>query len=494
MITRPTRKETLFAVLAGITGFVGSYATAGYTRSFIMQPIDTFVVDATPGQISQYMIDNVGEEAHIIHQAMSVGIAITLFGLITLGGVAVSRRVDQPVAGIVFAGLLSWAITAGLTGELLLSLGPVVPVAAFTALGSAPEPAEPDHSRRRVLAAGAGAVGFTALGVGTGNVFAGNDLNIGETVAGASDQQIEQRFEETRGRELDLASEELPGLTSSIDNFFRTSISNFDPAVAAEDWTLTVSGEIRQDTELTYDELTDMQVEHRFNTLSCVGGDLNGEKLDTALWTGTPISDFLDEVDPEGECGCAMFRAPDGYYVQFPIECIEDGFLVWGMNGEPLPQKNGYPVRLLVPGHWGETNVKWIDEIELLEEPEDGYWEERGWEGTGPVNAVTKLWDEGITHLDDGTVELAGHAYAGTRGISRVDVSTDNGETWTEAELSDPLPDEDVWRQWRHEFEPDGTHEVVVRAVDGEGVMQTQERSSSAPSGPTGWVSRTVSE
>jgi DMSO/TMAO reductase YedYZ molybdopterin-dependent catalytic subunit len=141
-----------------------------------------------------------------------------------------------------------------------------------------------------------------------------------------------------------------------------------------------------------------------------------------------------------------------------------------------------------------ETNVKWIDEIELLEEPEDGYWEERGWEGTGPVNAVTKLWDEGITHLDDGTVELAGHAYAGTRGISRVDVSTDNGETWTEAELSDPLPDEDVWRQWRHEFEPDGTHEVVVRAVDGEGVMQTQERSSSAPSGPTGWVSRTVSE
>jgi DMSO/TMAO reductase YedYZ molybdopterin-dependent catalytic subunit len=149
---------------------------------------------------------------------------------------------------------------------------------------------------------------------------------------------------------------------------------------------------------------------------------------------------------------------------------------------------------VLVPGHWGETNVKWIQEIELLEEAEDGYWEERGWEGTGPVNTVAKLWDEGITELDDGRVELSGHAYAGTRGIERVDVSTDGGSTWTEAELSEPLPDEDVWRQYRYEFEPDGTHEVVVRAVDGEGTMQEQEQSDPAPSGATGWVQRTVTE
>jgi hypothetical protein len=149
-------------------------------------------------------------------------------------------------------------------------------------------------------------------------------------------------------------------------------------------------------------------------------------------------------------------------------------------------------VRVLIPGHWGETNVKWLDEIELLGEEMDGYWEQRGWHGTGPVNTVAKLWSE--SRLDDGAVEVAGHAYAGTRGIERVEVSTDGGESWRDADLSDPLPGDDVWRQWRHEFETDGVHDVVVRATDGEGTRQSQERSESFPSGATGWVSETVGE
>jgi hypothetical protein len=233
-----------------------------------------------------------------------------------------------------------------------------------------------------------------------------------------------------------------------------------------------------------------MPTERRFVTLRCVGEDLNGHKLDTAVWTGTPIEPLLEEVDPGGECGCAMVRAEDDYFVQFPVEALEDGFLAWGMNGQSLPQSHGYPVRVLIPGHWGETNVKWLSEIELLEEEMDGYWEERGWHGTGPVNTVAKLWSD--TTLENGNMELAGHAYAGTRGIERVEVSTNGGNTWTDAELSEPLPGEDVWRQWRHEFEPDESHDVVVRAIDGEGALQPQEESGSFPSGASGWVSKTV--
>jgi DMSO/TMAO reductase YedYZ molybdopterin-dependent catalytic subunit len=162
------------------------------------------------------------------------------------------------------------------------------------------------------------------------------------------------------------------------------------------------------------------------------------------------------------------------------------------MNGQSLPQSHGHPVRVLVPGHWGETNVKWLSEIELLDEEMDGYWEQRGWHGTGPVNTVAKLWS--TTVLENGNTELAGHAYAGTRGIDRVEVSVDGGDTWTDAELSEPLPGDDVWRQWRHEFEPEGTHDVVVRAVDGEGTLQTEERSDSFPRGATGWVTETVTD
>ncbi|SFB84867.1 Mo-co oxidoreductase dimerisation domain-containing protein [Halobiforma haloterrestris] len=253
---------------------------------------------------------------------------------------------------------------------------------------------------------------------------------------------------------------------------------------------MTITGEVGDDTTITFDELTGMPTERRFVTLRCVGEDLNGEKLDTAVWTGTPIKPLLEEADPEGECGCAMLHAADDYFVQFPIEALEDGFLAWGMNGRSLPQSHGYPVRVLIPGHWGETNVKWLQEIELLNEEMDGYWEQRGWHGTGPVNTVAKLWSD--TVLDDGTIEVAGHAYAGTRGIERVEVSTDGGDSWADAELSEPLPGDDVWRQWRYEFDPDGSHEVVVRATDGEGELQPEERSESFPSGATGWVSRTV--
>jgi hypothetical protein len=186
-----------------------------------------------------------------------------------------------------------------------------------------------------------------------------------------------------------------------------------------------------------------------------------------------------------------MLRAEDDYFVQFPVSALEDAFLAWGMNGKPLPQTHGRPVRVLVPGHWGETNVKWLEEIELLEEAVDGYWEQRGWHGTGPVNTVAKLWDD--TVLDDGRIEVAGHAYAGTRGIERVEVSVDGGDTWTDAQLSERLPGEDVWRQWRYVFDPDGSHEVVVRAVDGTGTVQPSDESSAFPSGASGWVRTTIS-
>jgi DMSO/TMAO reductase YedYZ molybdopterin-dependent catalytic subunit len=173
---------------------------------------------------------------------------------------------------------------------------------------------------------------------------------------------------------------------------------------------------------------------------------------------------------------------------------LESGFLAWGMNGKELPTAHGHPVRILIPGHWGETNVKWLTEIELLEEEMDGYWEQRGWEGTGTVKTVAKLWNEGITTLDDGRVELAGHAYAGTRAVSRVEVSTDGGDSWHDADLSEPLPDEDVWRQWRYTFRPDGSHEVVVRATDSDGTVQVKDDADRFPAGASGWVRRTVTE
>ena len=480
------RVGLLFAALAGITGVAGSYALAGYTRQFLVAPIDALVVRLTPGPIVAWMIENVGEEAHLIHIGMSVVIAAGLLAVTALAGLVIAHRLDRPIAGVGVAGALAWAVAASITLEPLLAFGTALPVALFTAIGAAPV-SRPDHdpSRRRAIVSGVSALTFVALSAGLGRLATGEDSESDAEISA----EVTRRLDEADEKSLDVAGD-IPGLVSSFGEFYNTDIAEFDPDLSAEEWSMTITGEVDRELTVGFEELTDMPTEHRFVTLRCVGEDLNGHKLDNAVWTGTPIKPLLEEVDPGGECDCVMLHAEDGYYVQFPVAALEDGFLAWGMNGKPLPQSHGRPVRVLIPGHWGEVNVKWLSEIELIDEETDGYWEERGWHGTGPVNTVAKIWSD--TVLDSGNVEVAGHAYAGTRGIERVEVSTDGGDTWEDAELSEPLPGEDVWRQWRHEFEPAGSHEVVARAIDGDGNRQQEERTDSFPSGAAGWVRQKV--
>jgi DMSO/TMAO reductase YedYZ molybdopterin-dependent catalytic subunit len=263
-----------------------------------------------------------------------------------------------------------------------------------------------------------------------------------------------------------------------------------DPDVDPETWTLTVTGAVEEEVTVDLAEVRAMESREEFVTLRCVGESLNGRKMDNALWTVVDVMPLLERAGVPDEC-CVMLRADDGYFEEFPLSALRNGLLAYRMNGRDLPRAHGAPVRALIPGHWGEINVKWLTEIEVLEAPEDGYWEQRGWHGTGPVETVAKL--HVTNRLSDGRFEVAGHAYAGTRGIDRVEVSTDGGETWTDATLSEPLPGTDVWRQWVYRYDPpEGAHEVVVRATDGEGTLQSSEESGAFPSGPTGWVSQTL--
>jgi DMSO/TMAO reductase YedYZ molybdopterin-dependent catalytic subunit len=498
MFSVSIQRRALLSLLTGVTAVALSYAVSGWSPSFVASPIDKLIVTATPGWIVTLMIENVGEAGHLTHIGLSLAIVVGLFGLLSLAGLRLSARLAQPIAGGALAAGGAWLLATALTSEPALAAAPAVATALFTTIGGLQTPVGEDYSpavavdpaRRRILATAASALGVTGVAVLGGQRFHGGDpLEAAPNSAGA-----EGRLQDAAANSLDLASDDLLGLVSPIEEFYNVDIAEFDPEVSTEEWSLTFTGDVGTERTVTYEEVTDMPAEDRLVTLRCVGEQLNGRKLDTAVWTGTPIRPLLESVDAEGNCDCAMLRGRDDYFVQFPIDVLAEGFLVWGMNGRTLPTSHGHPVRVLIPGHWGETNVKWLSEIEMLNQAEDGYWEQRGWEGTGAVNTVAKLWDEGVTKLDDGRIELAGHAYAGTRGIDRVEVSTNGGSSWREATLSEPLPDDDVWRQWRHTFDPDGSHEVVLRATDGEGNLQPREQSDPSPTGSTGWVSRTVTE
>jgi len=339
------RTELLVAVLAGVSGVAGSYAVAGYTRQFIVAPIDALVVRLTPGRLVAFVIETIGEGGHLLHIALSVGLAVGLLGGISLLGIRLADRLTRSTLGIVLAGGLAWAVTAAITADPSLAIGAAAPVVVFTALGVGAEDAiEHKPARRRVIASAAVFIGVAA-GVGR-LVDAGGDEVSTEPVSEA----VADRLQQADVQALDIDGD-VPGLVSEIGEFYNVDIAEFDPEVPADDWSMTITGAVGEDVTVSYDELTAMPTEHRYVTLRCVGEDLNGEKMDTAVWTGTPIKPLLDEADPGGACGCAMLRAEDDYFVQFPVDALEDGFLAWEMNGQPLPQSHGHPVRVLVPGH-----------------------------------------------------------------------------------------------------------------------------------------------
>jgi DMSO/TMAO reductase YedYZ molybdopterin-dependent catalytic subunit len=489
MIERVRSHASTLAVAAagGVASVAGSYAVTGFAPEFVGAATEAVLRDLSPNALVAFAIDELGDLGHQLLLAGAVAVAVGLFALAGLAGVAANRGTGRLLPGVAVSGLLALGAASALGTPSLSAVAVAAPAAAVPVAEQATgAPSTVSERRRRVL----GSVG-SLLGVAAVGTAVGTQRDPGVEPADLDGEEAAQTEDLlATAEEQSLAVGGIEGLVS--DEFYEVDYSNFDPAVEQSDWSLTVTGEVENEFEVDVDELRAMETEHRFVTLRCVGENLNGQKMDNALWTGTPVAPLLEEAVPQGGCECVRLHAADDYYQVFPLSALRTGFLAYGMNGTELPQGHGHPVRTLIPGHWGEINVKWITEIEVLDQEAEGYWEERGWHGTGPVETVAKF--HAVNHRDDGTAQVGGHAYAGTRGVETVEVSTDGGDTWSEATLSEPLPGDDVWRQWAHEFEPSGTHEVVVRAVDGNGDLQPQEETDSFPSGATGWVSRTVEE
>jgi len=479
----------IVSLFAGLAGLAASYAVAGFTPSFVAGPIASLLSREMPAAVVRFAILVLGDLGETLNLVAALALAWFLLTLAASVGLAAGRRarsrVVAPVVGAASTGLLSVVLTGALLPAFATGAAVSVVIAATTlsADGRTPDVAA---DRRRILGGVASAVTVTLAGFLLGS---GRDSDT--TVAPLEvDRSLESETESLLGT-AETQSLDVAGLEPLVsDSFYEVDINSVNPDRSADSWELSVTGAVEEERTYTYDDVTSMDAENQFVSLRCVGEGLNGRKLDNALWQGVPIMHLVEPAVPTEGC-CVMLRAADGFYEEFPLSALEDGFLAFGMNGEALPRGHGYPARALIPGHWGEINVKWLTEIEILETEEDGYWEERGWHGTGPVNTVAKLHVE--NDLEDGRKQVAGHAYAGTRGIERVEVSTDGGDSWADARLSGPLPGEDVWRQWAYEYDPpERSHEVVVRATDGTGTLQPREEESPYPSGASGWVSKSV--
>ncbi|MFB6301778.1 MAG: molybdopterin-dependent oxidoreductase [Haloferacaceae archaeon] len=483
--------DLVVAVVVGAACVAGSFLLAGPTEAFVAVPINAAVVAYTPDAIVALSILYLGTLGELLGFALATATVVVLFGT---PAVAAGRALDHPakvgavtaVYGAVVAFLLTGArdpaLAAGGAGGFVAGV-----------LQYHDRPGFDPESRRKALVALGGVAGFGALsylagtrahGTTTRDLVDAMDWDEERQAAVRSD--IRDRLAEAESKSFDVDG--LGGLVSPIEEHYEVDINYLDPKVDPGGWELSVTGAVDEEFTLTYGDVVGMEPEHEFITLRCVSDPVNGDLIDTALWTGIPVQRLLDRAGPQGNF--VVLRAQDDYYAEFPIEAIEGAFLAYGMNGSLLPAGHGAPLRALVLGHWGEVNVKWLTEIEVTESEVISYWEKRGWQGTGPVHAVAKI---GTVNRFDGRARIAGHAYDGIDGVRAVEVSTDGGETWSEARLSDPLPGEDVWRQWAYEWTlPSERRRVFARVIDGNGEVQPRKKQTPQPSGATGWANTFV--
>jgi hypothetical protein len=169
-----------------------------------------------------------------------------------------------------------------------------------------------------------------------------------------------------------------------------------------------------------------------------------------------------------------------------------DTIVAYLMNGVTIPQDHGYPARLLVPNIYGMKNVKWLRSIECVTFDYLGYWMERGWSDLAVINTNTRIDTPIRAAKWDGSakIPIAGVAFSGARGISKVEVSADGGKTFNAAEL-EPALGQLTWVRWKLDWTPSGTGKftIVARSTDQTGALETQIQRDPFPSGATGWDS-----
>jgi DMSO/TMAO reductase YedYZ molybdopterin-dependent catalytic subunit len=234
-------------------------------------------------------------------------------------------------------------------------------------------------------------------------------------------------------------------------------------------------------------------------TMTCVSNPVGGQYLGNASWLGIPVRDLLEEAGVKDGADAVKSTSADDMTIGTPLQALvdprRDALIAVGMNGEPLPLKHGFPVRMVVPGLYGYVSAtKWLIDLEVTRFADfKAYWSTRGYSVKAPIKTSARIdVPRSFARVKTGQkVPVAGVAWSQDRGIKAVEVRVDGGK-WQEAELA-AQDNIDTWRQWVWMWTPtSGNHTLEVRSTDDTGYTQTDKRTPIAPNGSTGWHSVNV--
>jgi DMSO/TMAO reductase YedYZ molybdopterin-dependent catalytic subunit len=490
--------------------------------------VATQTIDSVPLSVERFAIETFGKDDKLV---LVVGILVVSAVLGAVLGVASRRRPWVGTVGLAAFALVGVAaalarpraeamvalpsLAAGLAGVMALRV--LVPRATAPRPDAGPdaepdaEP-DPDAERRGGLA---GLITVTRGGVADRRSFltVTTAAAAGAALAGVGGRRLRGRFSAAGSRaqvRLPAAARRLPPVPGGVEvgvdgvapfvtpnrDFYRVDTALVTPQVRAEDWTLRVAGMVDRPFELTYAELLDRDLVEVDITMTCVSNLVGGDLVGTARWLGVLTRELLDEAGVRRGADQLVGRSTDGYTCGFPVEAAYDRncLVAVGMNGEPLPIRHGFPARLVTPGVYGYIgSTKWLTELEVTTfDAFDQYWVRRGYADRAPIKTMARIdAPSGLRPIRPGPTAVAGVAWAQTRGIDGVEVRVDDGR-FAPAELADALNDE-TWRQWRFAWDATpGRHTLTVRATDGTGETQTDERTDVVPDGANGWMSLVV--
>ncbi len=257
-------------------------------------------------------------------------------------------------------------------------------------------------------------------------------------------------------------------------------------------WRLKIGGEVETPIVLTFEDILKAPQESFHLTMECIGNPSGGNLIGNAKWTGTRLLPFLEKATIKNTAIEMAMKGNDWYETTLPIAELTkpEVFLVHQMNDEDLTKEHGYPLRILIPGHFGQKQPKWLIELNAIDRTKKGFWENQGWSNTAEIpthallrqiqtdrtsnqsNRVTlepSTWTDGVL--------LAGIALDRNLPIQRVEVSTDGGSTWQIADQNKPESPHE-WTLWRYRWQPQtaGKYKVLARAVSDRETQDIEKR------------------
>jgi DMSO/TMAO reductase YedYZ molybdopterin-dependent catalytic subunit len=278
------------------------------------------------------------------------------------------------------------------------------------------------------------------------------------------------------------------------DLFYCVTKNVIDPKVNIDVWHLEIGGLVQNAATWRLQDLLGFKPTTQETTLMCISNGLDAGLISNAVWKGLPLRDLLDQAGVLSGAARVRLQGVDNYTDTIPLEKAMEPttLLAYEMNGAPLPDRHGYPLRVIVPGYFGEKNVKWVTRVEVTDANTKGFYEAQGWgpDFIVPTRSRIDVPDDwAFVSLGKLTapIQVKGIAFGGDRGISRVEVSFDDGQTWIEAEIYYSGGNL-AWSLWKAQWTPSaaGDYPLLVRATDGEGDVQEWEEDRGPFSGTSG--------